>query len=77
MKFAHTIFAMPFAAVGFVYAYATLPAGRRRRAWLTRACRSCSAWSSPAIRPWASTAGPTVASSRESPHRGRAKSPPA
>ena len=27
VKFAHTIFAMPFAAVGFVYAYATLPAG--------------------------------------------------
>ena len=23
VKFAHTIFAMPFAAVGFVYAYAT------------------------------------------------------
>ena len=30
VKFAHTIFAMPFAAVGFVYAYATLPAGARR-----------------------------------------------
>ena len=27
VKFAHTILAMPFAAVGFVYAYATLPAG--------------------------------------------------
>ena len=24
VKFAHTIFAMPFAAVGFVYAYATV-----------------------------------------------------
>ena len=38
VKFAHTIFAMPFAAVGFVYAYATLPAGAHDAAWwLTRA----------------------------------------
>ena len=33
VKFAHTIFAMPFAAVGFVYAYATLPAGAHDAAW--------------------------------------------
>ena len=38
VKFAHTIFAMPFAAVVFVYAYATLPAGAHDAAWwLTRA----------------------------------------
>lgn len=53
VKFAHTIFAMPFAAVGFVYAYATLPAGAHDAAWwLTRAVQVLLCMVFAAIRPW-------------------------
>lgn len=33
VKFAHTVFAMPFAAIGFVYGYTTLPPGEYDSSW--------------------------------------------
>ena len=75
VKFAHTIFAMPFAAVGFVYAYATLPAGAHDAAWwLTRAVQVllCMVFARNTAM-----AGPTVASTPKTPAPRAAKSPPA
>ena len=77
VKFAHTIFAMPFAAVGFVYAYATLPAGAHDAAWwLTRAvqvllCMVFARNTAMGFNRWA------VASTPKTPAPRAAKSPPA
>lgn len=73
VKFAHTIFCHALSPpIGFVYAMRRCLPGRTTRRGGSRArCRSCSAWSSPAIRPWASTAGRPSHRRRKPPHRGR------
>ena len=65
VKFAHTIFAMPFASSASSMPCRTegIPSdcAADTAGWCC-SCRCCSAWSSPATPRWASTAGPTAAS---------------